>query len=186
DHGWPFQTVVTAERRRLSDWAASVVARVGEDHHVVVVEPLMRQLTDREELPELVGVVATPATSLDDIGVHDRALVVVLDRPASPGNLGTVVRTADAFGADAVVLSGHAADPWDPKAVRASTGSVFALPVVVVESVAAALPFLDRCRTAGARVVGADETGPVDLDRAALDGPLVVVLGNEARGLGRR
>src|SRR5207249_4502171 len=78
DHGWRFQTVVTAERRRLSDWAASVVARVGEAHHVVVVEPLMRLLTDREELPELVGVVATPATSLDDIGVHDRVLVVVL------------------------------------------------------------------------------------------------------------
>src|SRR5207249_768998 len=109
-HGWRFEAVVSSGRARLSDWAASVVARVGDDRHLVVPEPLMRRLTDRDELPELVGVVATPARSIDDVGVHDRALVVVLDRPSSPGNVGTVVRTADAFGASAVILTGHAAD----------------------------------------------------------------------------
>ena len=183
-HGWRFEAVVSSGRARLSDWAASVVARVGDDRHLVVPEPLMRRLTDRDELPELVGVVATPARSIDDVGVHDRALVVVLDRPSSPGNVGTVVRTADAFAADAVIVTGHAADPWDPRAIRASTGSVFSLPVVVAGSAAAVEPLLDRCRVVGARIVGADEAGSVDVDRAALGGPLVLVLGNEARGLG--
>ena len=58
--------------------------------------------------------------------------VVVFDRPTSPGNIGTLARSADAFGASALVVTGHAADPYDPQAVRASTGSLFALTVLRV------------------------------------------------------
>ena len=53
-----------------------------------------------------------------------------IDRPASPGNLGSIIRSADAFGAHGVIVAGHAADVYDPRTVRASTGSLFALPVV--------------------------------------------------------
>ena len=57
---------------------------------------------------------------------------MVFDRPTSPGNIGTLARSADAFGASALVVTGHAADPYDPQAVRASTGSLFALTVLRV------------------------------------------------------
>jgi TrmH family RNA methyltransferase len=112
---------------------------------------------------------------LDPVG-----LTVVFDRPTQPGNLGTLSRSADAFGASALVVTGHAADPFDPRAVRSSTGSLFALTVVRAPS---HREVLDWSRPHGIRVVGTDETGSVDVRDADLTGPLIVVVGNETNGM---
>ena len=109
-------------------------------------------------------------------------LVVVCADVRDPGNAGTVVRTADAAGADAAVLAGQSVDPWNPKTVRASVGSLFHLPLAVepdaVSAVAAA-------RSAGLVVLAADGAGEVDLDDAEdlLARPTAWLFGNEARGL---
>ena len=71
-----------------------------------------------------------PPDDLNRIPAVPRFLGVVLDRPANPGNVGSIIRSADAFGADGIMVTGHAADVYDPRAVRASTGSLFARPVV--------------------------------------------------------
>jgi TrmH family RNA methyltransferase len=106
-------------------------------------------------------------------------LFVVLEQPTSPGNVGTIVRSADAFGAAGVIVTGHGADPYDPRAVRASVGTVFALPVALASGVAEVVD-----RWPGLRLVGADEHGTpiadVDLDR-----PVAVAFGTESRGLSR-
>lgn len=104
-------------------------------------------------------------------------LLAVLVEPNEPGNVGTVVRTADAAGADAVVLVGGV-DPYNGKAVRASAGSLFHLPVVAgrVEDLAAAITTL-------ATTGSGDTTLEELLDNATLTGPVAWLFGNEARGL---
>ena len=77
-------------------------------------------------------------------------------------------------------MTGHAADPYDPRAVRASTGSLFALTVVRAPS---HREVLDWARARRVRVVGTDETGTVDVRDADLTGPLIVVVGNETDGM---
>lgn len=111
-------------------------------------------------------------------------LVAVLHGVADPGNAGTVVRVADATGADAVIFAGDAVDPHNGKCVRASTGSVFHLPIArsrVIDDVLAA------CRVAGLRLVAADGYAADDLDAADLRGdlaqPTAWVFGSEAHGL---
>ena len=92
---------------------------------------LLAELGEKEAgPPELVAVVEMPADDLDRITAGPGFLGVLLDRPASPGNVGSIIRSADAFGADGIIVAGHAADVYDPRAVRASTGSLFARPVV--------------------------------------------------------
>jgi RNA methyltransferase, TrmH family len=111
-------------------------------------------------------------------------LVAVLVGVADPGNAGTVIRVADAAGADAVLLAGDSVDPHNGKCVRASVGSVFHLPVARTRDVDAAL---SACQTAGLRLVAADGHADGDLDRAAdqgeLDRPTAWVFGSEAHGL---
>ncbi|MPZ85953.1 MAG: RNA methyltransferase [Actinophytocola sp.] len=108
-------------------------------------------------------------------------LVAVLVGVADPGNAGTVIRVADAAGADAVVLAGHAVDPHNGKCVRASTGSLFHLPIA-----RAPIPdVLDACHAARLRLVAADGHASDDLHSAgaALADPTAWVFGSEAHGL---
>jgi TrmH family RNA methyltransferase len=108
-------------------------------------------------------------------------LVAICEEVRDPGNLGTIIRAADAAGADAVVLTGRTVDPYNPKVVRATTGSLFHLPIAVGVDLATAV---DRAHAAGVRVVAADVGGDDFLAaRPLLAEPTAWLFGNEARGL---
>ena len=133
------------------------------------------------------GVVAVCAlldVPLADLLSTPPRLLAVLAHARDPGNAGTVVRAADAAGADGVLLTGDSVDPYNGKCVRASAGSLFHLPVSVGGRVEDDLPAL---RAAGLTVLAADGHADLDLDDAAdsgvLDGPTAWVFGNEAWGL---
>src|SRR5690554_635742 len=133
----------------------------------------------------VVAVVDEVGVSLDDVLALKPRLVAVMSNVRDPGNAGTVIRAADAAGADAVILAGDCVDPSNPKVVRATAGSLFHIPVV------RSLPLLDavvELQGAGLRVLAADGAGDVTLgeagaDDAALAAPTAWVLGNEAWGL---
>ncbi|MCW2937647.1 MAG: hypothetical protein JWN00_632 [Actinomycetia bacterium] len=111
-------------------------------------------------------------------------LVTVLAHVRDPGNAGTVLRTADAAGASAVVFTDASVDPYNGKCVRASAGSLFHLPVVVGPRVETLIPAL---RESGLTVLAADGAGKRSLDEAldagVLAGPTAWIFGNEAWGL---
>lgn len=98
--------------------------------------------------------------------------VVVCDRLADPGNLGTIIRSAEAAGAGAVVLTPGSVDPWNPKVVRAAAGSLFRLPVVTADPAGLGLVRIGAVARGGA--------APEDLD---LTRPVALVIGNEAHGI---
>jgi TrmH family RNA methyltransferase len=108
------------------------------------------------------------------------ALVAVLVGVSDPGNAGTVTRVADAAGASAVIFAGDTVDPHNGKCVRASTGSVFHLPLARSRNTSAVF---DACRAAGLRLVAADGHAETDLPSADLSVPTAWVFGSEAHGL---
>ncbi|MDG4820677.1 TrmH family RNA methyltransferase [Asanoa sp. WMMD1127] len=180
EHGWEIRQLIFPAGRRLSEWAATLLDKVVEP--VEMAPELHAELGEKSDA-ELVAVVGLPPDRLDRLGHHvpDRAgapLYVLFDRPTSPGNLGTLIRSADAFGAEGLVVCGHAADPYDPRAVRASTGSIFALPVVRTSATAEVLEW-----AAPLRLVGTDERATVDVADADLRGPTLLLVGNETVGL---
>ena len=109
-------------------------------------------------------------------------LVVVLDRISDPGNAGTIIRTADAMGADAIVLTEGSVDPHNGKCVRSTAGSIFH---VAICADVPAVDAIEACRVAGLTLVAADAHAPVALDASheTLRGPLAWVFGSEAHGL---
>jgi 23S rRNA (uridine2479-2'-O)-methyltransferase len=187
EHGWELDAVVYDATRARSSWAEGILDARPEATRYEMSPDLVAALSGKDEPSELIALVRMRDRSLADVPLGPDLLVVVVDRPSSPGNLGTIVRSADALGAQAVVTTGHGADVYDPGVITASRGSLFALPVVQAESSAEVLAFvaLARERLGRCRLLGADEQGAVDLADCDLGGPLVVVAGNETHGLSR-
>jgi tRNA G18 (ribose-2'-O)-methylase SpoU len=181
EHGWTIRVLISDGRPRLSSWAHDVWESTTAEQ-VVMAPDLVAELGEKDEPSELLAVVEMPD---DDLARLDpTGLTVVFDRPTQPGNLGTLARSADAFGATGLVVTGHAADPYDPRSVRSSTGSLFALTVVRAPSHREVLSWAgSHAQPHGIRVVGTDETGTIDVRDADLTGPLIVVVGNETNGM---
>lgn len=148
-----------------------------------VTEQVLEAMADTVTPQGIVAVCHQFPTSVKDILRSEPKLIAILEEVRDPGNAGTIIRAADAAGADGVIFTGRSVDLYNPKVVRASTGSIFHLPVAVgaeLESV------LERAREAGMTVLAADVKGE-DLLEARRDGtlagPTAWLFGNEARGL---
>jgi TrmH family RNA methyltransferase len=128
----------------------------------------------------MVATFRIPRPALSALELSGDELVIILDRLQDPGNLGTLIRTADAAGAAAVLLIEPCVDPYDPKTVRGSMGSLFNLPVISTKEVAG---LFQRLRSAGLRLIGADPHLGVTWGEGLWRGGVALVLGNEARGL---
>jgi TrmH family RNA methyltransferase len=184
EHGWTINTLIQDASRPLSQWARDLMQSHRDAERVLMAPELLAELTEKDAA-EVVAVVAMPPDTLDRIPVGPDFLGVVFDRPTGPGNIGSIIRSADAFGADGFIVTGHAADVYDPKAVRASTGSLFALPAVRVPSQREVMEWVAAQRAAGVPivVVGTDEHGAVDVFDFDLTQPTLLLVGNETSGL---
>ena len=159
---------------------AAKSARVAID---TVTEKVLEAMADTVTPQGVVAVAEQFPVSLDDIAAAGPALVAILEEIRDPGNAGTILRAADAAGADGVMFTGKSVDPYNPKVVRSTTGSLFHLPHAVVPTLAEAVGAM---REAGLQVLAADVTGE-DLLEARAEGilgrPTAWVFGNEAHGL---
>ena len=142
-----------------------------------IAPALMHSLSERDRPAGLIATFAPLHRPPAALPLDGAGLVLVLDRPADPGNIGTLFRTADAVGARALLLLTPCADPYDPRAVRASMGSLFNVPF--------ALAAADQALGALKRypVIGADAHAGARWDQADWRGGRALLLGSEAGGL---
>jgi RNA methyltransferase, TrmH family len=161
--------------------AAAMVARQEEAGRRVarVTAGLFRRLSDRDGPSGLAAIVRRRPVGLDGLRVEPGSLFVALHEIGNPGNLGTIIRTADAAGAAGVILLGQATDPFDPAAVRASMGAVFGVPVAR----AVAGEFLGWARQRGVTVVTTSAKAAGSYWDARYSRPLAFLLGAEGPGL---
>ncbi len=148
-----------------------------------VTEQVLDAMADTVTPQGVIAVCRQFPTSLKDIFAESPRLIAILEEVRDPGNAGTIIRAADSAGADAVILTGRSVDVYNPKVVRATTGSLFHVPVAIVPELSTVI---ERARGAGVQVLAADIKG-TDLLEARLAGALAAptawLFGNEARGL---
>lgn len=148
-----------------------------------VTEQVLDAMADTVTPQGFLAVARQNPTALKDVFADAPKLIAILEEVRDPGNLGTIIRAADAAGADAVILTGRTVDPYNPKVVRSTTGSLFHLPIAVgaeLEDV------IERARGAGLTVLAADVKGQDLLEaraRGVLAQPTAWLFGNEAHGL---
>lgn len=166
---------------RYSDIARAATAAGIEPEYVT--EQVLDAMADTVTPQGIIAVCRQFPTSIKDILGAGPKLIAILEEVRDPGNAGTIIRAADAAGADAVVFTGRSVDLYNPKVVRATTGSLFHLPVAVDNELEGVLT---RVRAVGLQVIAADIKG-TDLLAARTEGilaaPTAWLFGNEARGL---
>jgi RNA methyltransferase, TrmH family len=174
------EVFVCEARLRETGRAAVEQARHRGAAIVPVEDPVLDRLAYGDREAGVVAVTRIPAISLDAITLGRDPLLVVVEGIEKPGNLGAILRTADAVGAAAVVAADPRTDLFNPNAIRASVGTIFAIPVAQ----APAADVRSWLLRAGIAIVAARVDGAIDYTAADLHGPLAIVLGSEAAGLG--
>ena len=180
--GFEIRTLVYAknvkDKPQVVQAATKTVARGGLV--LEVSEKVLSSITRRDNPQMVVGIFTQRWTSLRDIRPKAGETYVALDRVRDPGNLGTIIRTADAAGASGVILIGETTDPYSMETVRATMGSVFALPLVKTGPA----DFLAWKKGAGVSVVATHLAGAVDYRTIDYTkNPVVLLMGNEQQGL---
>jgi TrmH family RNA methyltransferase len=164
-----------------SDDAGQVLAELSECGVEIleVAEPVFEKLAFGDRAEGVVGVAETPKPTLSDLTLPQNPLVAVLEGVEKPGNVGAVLRTADAAGVSALVVAGGRTDLYNPNAIRASLGTIFTMPVCT----ATAEETLDWLRGHELAIYAARVDGSVLYTEVDYRPPTAIVLGSEAEGL---
>jgi len=180
--GWSIRTLVFAKSARANAAVEKAAARTVASGGTVleVSEKVLGAITRRDNPQMVVGVFRQRVVALKDIRPQGGDVWVALDRVRDPGNLGTVIRTVDAVGAKGVILVGDSTDPFSLETVRATMGSIFAVPVAKATPEA----FLAWKKSFAGLVVGTHLKGAVDYRTIPYGArPTVLLMGNEQQGL---
>jgi len=179
--GAPLDFVLYAEEQLRGDFAPQMLADLrakGVDCHAVSPD-VMESIASKENPSGLIAVARQNFTSLSSLIPHPSSLFIALVEPADPGNLGTILRTADAVGAAGFFLLEGGVDAYHPTAVRAGLGSHFWVPL----GQASFKEFASWAKDQGVQLCGSSAHGSVDYREASYPRPLALVLGSEREGL---
>ena len=184
--GHVVRRIVHAERRPLSGWARSLIEESTTAQVISLEATLYGELCDREDPSEVIATFERKGLSLSKARLSKKPFVVVLDRPANHGNLGSIIRSANAFSVDLLIAVGHGVDFYDPAVIRSSIGSIFSAQICHVDSLKELTGWIEtqRALSPGLTCAGTDSKGSTVADeKAPLERPVVLLLGNEAKGL---
>jgi len=179
--GWDIQSVLYAPDLLTSDFARSLIARL-EAKNVrtqPVSAPVMDSLAGKENPQGILALVSQRARTLSGLPAANVSSALALVSPQDPGNVGSILRTMDAVGADALFLLDGGVDVYHPSVVRASMGTIFWMPIIH----AAFDEFADWARRGGMQLIGTSAHAETDYRKAQVMRPWALILGSEQKGL---
>jgi TrmH family RNA methyltransferase len=182
--GLEITRIIAADVETLSSWSKDLIHSNRQTKIISMKFDLYKSICDREEPSEIVITAKIKPLSIRDLSLPSKPFVLVFDRPSDYGNLGSLIRSANSFGVDAVLITGHSVDMYDPKVIRSSLGSIFHTKVASVESMQEFEAWINEQKKGNnISLVGTDSTGNASLLTHKLTRPIAVVLGNEAKGM---
>ena len=185
-NGWRIESFLY-DKSHLSDWAKDMIHSVQTQMNYCLTPQLMRDLSGKEDTSELMAVIEMRKDRLDNIRLSDNPFIVLFDRPSNKGNLGTMIRSCDALGADMLIMTGHSVDLYDPDVVVSAMGSFFNMPVVRIADNNALYEYIAKLRKQypGFTILGTTAHKESPIYSADLTGPLMLMMGNETMGLNK-
>jgi tRNA G18 (ribose-2'-O)-methylase SpoU len=185
NHDWPITSLFFNYEVKLSDWAKYYIYNKCVENVYAISRALMVKISDRTNCPEIIMIGKTKILNFDSYMPTKPGIILVLDEPKSAGNVGTLIRSSVAFKVDAIVISGHGADEYDPKCVRSSVGCFFSIPIYRTDGF---VKFLEKVDVLSAKftieVIATSDKGAICINDLEFTSDLLfIILGNETKGL---
>jgi len=167
----------------LSNWGKNVIEQYKDVKIIEMSNKLYNELTDKTNPSEMLITAKIRSNTFDDIQ-KENPFIILFDRPSDYGNLGSIIRSANAFNVDGLFIMGHGVDIYESKVIRASLGSIFFTKVVTIESMEILVEYIkNQKKKNNMEIIGTDSTGTVSVEDYKVKRPVMVIIGNEAKGM---
>lgn len=175
--------IIIKNINELSDWGKELIENHRETKIIEMSDELFNDLSDKTNPSEMLITANITPGKINDIN-RENPFIVVFDRPGDCGNLGSIIRSANAFNADGLFILGHGVDIYDPKVIRASMGSIFFTRIAVIESMQVLLEYVKNQKIINnMEIIGTDSAGTTSVMDYRIKRPVMVIIGNEAKGM---
>lgn len=185
--GWDISSFYYTKQKPLSNWAKNILKNSRAEKHFDLSLDIHAKLSDKEDPSELMAIVKIPENDLSRINTNKDFLVIVFDRPSNPGNLGSVIRSCDAYKANGMIITGHGVDLYDPQTIRSSIGTLFSLPVISLSSHKELLSWIDKIKgkTGEIQIIGSSAKADKNIYQQDFTKPTLLIIGNETFGISK-
>jgi len=167
----------------LSEWGKDVITQNNNAKIIEMSNILFNELADKTDPSEMMITARIKQNEISDIN-NENPFIIVFDRPSDYGNLGSIIRSANAFNVDGIFIIGHGIDIYESKVIRASLGSIFFTKIMVIKSMEVLLEYIRiQKEKNNMEIVGTDSDGTLSIKECKINRPIMVIIGNEAKGM---
>jgi len=175
--------IIVKNKASLSEWGKDVIKQNSNAKIIEMSEALYNELTDKTNPSEMLITAKIKQNEISDINPKN-PFIIVFDRPSDYGNLGSIIRSANAFNADGIFIIGHGIDIYESKVIRSSLGSIFFTKIVAIKSMEELMDYIKvQKEENNMEIVGTDSDGTESLKDCKINKPVMVIIGNEAKGM---
>jgi len=182
-YGWKIKNWIYSDKG-LSEWGKNFINQNKAELNYSLSEDLLNEISGRTDTSELMAIFEMKEMM---VRLSEKPFVIICDRPSKKGNLGSIIRSADAFRCDGIIVTGHSVDIYDPDVIGASMGSYFAVNTQKVDDNDSLLRLFSEWKKQypDLRIIATTEEGEKSIRASQLNLPIVLLMGNEAEGLSK-
>jgi len=184
---WQINSFIYPSGKKLSGWASDLLHDIKTKKNYELSEKLMNELSGKDDSSELMAIANMKNNLENDVEVSKNPIIALFDRPSNKGNLGTLIRSCDAFGVEKLIITGHGVDIYDPDVINASMESFFKMPFIRLSDKIEIDSYLANLKLKYPllKIVGTAVNQESAIYEVDMTSPVVLLIGNETNGLNR-
>lgn len=183
DMGYSFKNILYTDSLLDSKDGSSLFSKINDMEGLIhISRNVFKEISDTENPQGILGLVHIKVHNIGELNINKNTLLLYLDRVQDPGNMGTIIRTADAFNIDGIILRDGCVDPYNPKVVRATMGSIFRVPIYFANN---GIDQIKRLKNLGMKIYSTSLDDSLDINKVDFNDNSLVVIGNESNGVSK-
>ncbi len=183
DRDYSFKNIIYTDSLLDSKEGKTVFSSLENEGRLInVSESVFKEISDTENPQGILGLAYINTHNIEELDIDRNRFLLYLDGVQDPGNMGTIIRTADAFNIDGIILRDGCVDPYNPKVVRATMGSIFRVPIYFESS---GIEEIENLKSLGMKIYSTSLEDSLDINKVNFKANSIVVIGNESKGVSR-